>query len=305
MKARINAISSITHQDTFRSNDIYSGLKELSVDSDVISPDFKEFIPPAALRRLSPVLRIAMTCAIECQNQVEKEFDSISVGTALGCLKDTEKFLVTFLTATSDTLSPTAFIQSTHNTIAGQISLALNNHAYNMTHTQNNLSFEVALLDAFLCLNDGKNNVLAGAADEKIDFLETFQGNLIRNDFPLSSGATFMALGPENGNGIGIVDVKTYFSKVNTKEAVEMFLQANGLETDDISAVAFSDNEDFLMNFDCEKINYLCYSGIHYSVSAFATHIVHDFLATKNEKYGLIVNTICEGNTGLILLKNG
>lgn len=305
MKARINAISSITHQDSFRSEDIYSTLKVLDDESDIISPDFKEFIPPAALRRLSPVLRIAMTCAIECQNQVSTEFDSISVGTALGCLKDTEKFLVTFITATSDTLSPTSFIQSTHNTIAGQISLALNNHAYNMTHTQNNLSFEVALIDAFLCIEDGKKSVLAGAADEKIEFLEAFQGNLIRNDQPLASGATFMALGDVNSTGIGIVDVKTHFTKVDTAEVVQAFLKSNGLEPNDISFVAYSDEEDYLANYNCEKMNYLEFSGIHYSASAFATHIAHDYLKNKDAKFGLIVNTVCEGNTGLILLKNG
>lgn len=305
MKARINAISSITHQDTFRSNDIYSALKVLDAESDVVSPDFKEFIPPAALRRLSPVLRIAMTCAIECQNQVENEFDSISVGTALGCLKDTEKFLVTFITATSDTLSPTAFIQSTHNTIAGQISLALNNHAYNMTHTQNNLSFEVALLDALLCLIDGKQNVLAGAADEKIEFLDAFRGNLIRKDYPLSSGATFMALGNQSSEGVGIVDVKTHFSKVNTSDVVDSLLNEHGLSYNDIDFVTYSDQEDYLSNFKCDKLNYLSYSGVHYSASAFATHIAHDYLKNKGGKFGLIVNTVCNGNTGLILIKNG
>ena len=185
----IHSISSITHQDSFRTKNVCDHLTILEGESDIVAPDFKEFIPPASLRRLSPVLRMGLAASIECKNQIETDFDAIVVGTGLGCLKDTEKFLSTFLTSTSDFVSPTAFIQSTHNTIGGQISLGLGNHAYNMTHTQNNLSFEVSLLDAMMLINEGKKNVLVGAADEKIDFLKEVQPTLIPDVFPLSSGA--------------------------------------------------------------------------------------------------------------------
>ena len=46
-----------------------------------------------------------------------------------------------------------------------------------MTHTQNALSFEVSLIDAILLLKEDKENVLLGAADEKIEFLKNLQPN--------------------------------------------------------------------------------------------------------------------------------
>ena len=298
----IHAIASISHQDSFRNSNVYKSLTPLSDDSDVISPDFKEFIPPAALRRLSPVLRMGLAASIECRNQVDTDFDAIVVGTALGCLKDTEKFLSTFLTSTSDFLSPTAFIQSTHNTIGGQISLGLNNHAYNMTHTQNNLSFEVSLIDAILCLNDGKKNVLIGAADEKIDFLATVQPDLIPNEFPLSSGASFFALSPAKSE-IAIQAVSTNFNATNLLEDISTFLDVHDISMEEIDLLLHS-NDDIEAHFSPkEAINYLDFTGFHYSASSYAVHVAHDFLKYRHmAKYALVVNDLCPGKVGLTLI---
>ena len=189
----IQHIESITHQDSFQKENIWKNLAPLTAENALISPDYKNYIPVAALRRLSTILRMGITASKACQENVPNEFDAISVGTALGCLTDTEKFLVTMNTVSGDILSPTAFIQSTHNTISGQISLDLKNHAYNMTHTQNALSFEVALKDGLLCVDEGKNSVLVGAADEAIPFLERLRGSLIETDHAFTSGATFRA----------------------------------------------------------------------------------------------------------------
>ena len=205
-------LKSITHQDSFQQENIWDTLQILEQESVVVSPDYKQYIAPASLRRLSPVLRMATAAAKECQAEITEEIDAICVGTALGCLVDTEKFLVTIHTSTSETLSPTAFIQSTHNTIAGQISLELKNHSYNMTHTQNNLSFEVALIDAIMCCKEGKANVLLGAADEAIDFLKLLKQTVIQSDLQFTSGTTFMVIGKESTKSrIGIQDCTVEF----------------------------------------------------------------------------------------------
>jgi len=302
MKAYIRAISSISLQASFRAANVYSTLEKISTDSEVVSPDYKEFIEATSLRRLSPILRMGLTASKECQAAVETPFDSISVGTALGCLKDTEKFLVTFNTTTSDFLSPTAFIQSTHNTIGGQISLGLSNHAYNMTHTQNSLSFEVALLDGLLCIEEGKSNVLVGAAEEKIPFLNHLQPALISDAYPLSSGATFFALAPETGeNSIGIRAAYTNFNSTDLPSEIDIFLRSEGLSQNDLLLVLSS--EHVTLPAESTQINYLEYSGLHYSASSFALHIGHDYLRTQESGLVLVVNTLCEGKLGLILLE--
>ena len=300
----IHAISSISHQDSFRQENLYRALKQLDENSELISPDYKEFIPPAALRRLSPVLRIGLTAAVECATTIGKDFDAIVVGTALGCLKDTEKFLVTIHTTTSDVLSPTAFIQSTHNTIGGQISLGLDNHAYNMTHTQNNLSFEVSLLDAMMCIDEGKQNVLVGAADEKIEFLEKLQPDLIPNSHPLTSGASFFALSSAKSSGtIGIKSLYTSFSSKNVKSKILAFLTKVGISLSDIDLILHSDSKLSKEFEEIKNMNYLEFSGFHYSASSLALHIAHDFLLVDNNKYALIINDMCPDNLGLILVE--
>ncbi len=304
MKAYIHAIASITHQPSFHSENVYATLEKLGAESELISPDYKDYIQPAALRRLSPVLRIGLAASIDCEQQAGKSFDAISVGTALGCLRDTEKFLVTIHTTTSDFLSPTAFIQSTHNTIGGQISLGLNNHAYNMTHTQNNLSFEVALLDGLLCLREGKENVLVGAADEKIDFLENFRPGLIPEGRPLSSGGTFMALQPTTSDkGILIRAVRTNFNSKDTQRELEQFLSDEGVQAGELDFIATSEDLKISGNDECVSIDFLDYTGLHYSASAFAVHIAHDYLNASGKRYALVVNGLCHGRLGLTLLE--
>lgn len=302
MKAYIRAISSISLQASFRADNVYTALEKISAESDVVSPDYKEFIEATSLRRLSPILRMGLTASKECQAAVETPFDSISVGTALGCLKDTEKFLLTFNTTTSDFLSPTAFIQSTHNTIGGQISLGLGNHAYNMTHTQNSLSFEVALVDGLLCIEEGKNNVLVGAAEEKIPFIEHLQPTLISDEYPLSSGATFFALSADKDeNSIGIRAVNTNFNSKNVLSEIEGFLHSQGLALNDLALVL--SNDPVTLPDGIEQINYLEYTGLHYSASSFALHIGHDYLRLNPGRFVLVVNTLCKGKLGLILLE--
>ena len=294
----VQALSSITHQDSFQKDSIWNDLIVLDSDSVCISPDYKQYIPANALRRLSPVLRMALATAQECQSQVEGEFDAISVGTALGCLKDTEKFLNTFITTNADTLSPTAFIQSTHNTIGGQISLALGNHAYNMTHTQNSVSFEVALIDALMCANEGKSNILVGAADEAIEFLEGLRNEIIHSDRQFTSGASFFVLG-EKATPVQVIDCDVEFGAHSINATIDHFLEKNQLAIQNIDLALTAEEIDLGAQ---KTMNYQDYSGLHYSSSAFAFHIAHDFLKANNSKFALIVNNQSTGRLGLTLL---
>lgn len=298
----IQHIESITHQDSFQKENIWDELKPLSAESELISPDYKNYIPVAALRRLSTILRMGITASKACQEKVPNEFDSISVGTALGCLTDTEKFLVTINTVSGDVLSPTAFIQSTHNTISGQISLDLKNHAYNMTHTQNALSFEVALKDGLLCIDEGKNSVLVGAADEAIPFLERLLGSVIQTHLPFTSGATFMVLSGEKGNSSAFVKAcSVYFSTENRETLINQFLTENNCSSGEIDLIleAKSDFRYLAKN----HISFTDYSGFYQSASAFALHMANDWLiGNADDKRILIVNNLESNKLGLTLI---
>lgn len=299
----LKTYSTISHQPTFQEENCWNIMKPLAMDTSLMAPDYKTLISPAALRRMSPVLKMAVVAAKTCQQRVESPFDAIIIGTALGCLTDTEKFLVTIHASTSGVYSPTAFIQSTHNTIAGQISLELKNHSYNMTHTQNSLSFEVALADAVLCIKDDhKKNVLVGAADEAISFLENLQPELIPNQFPLTSGASVFVLQNENSSdGIELTDTEVWFdTENNTDEIINRFLTKNGCSSSDIELVLFAGEAP--SGFKNLK-NYVEYCGFFYSASAFAFHLAADFLNNREQGLVLVVNELIKGKLGLTLLK--
>ena len=95
---------------------------------------------------------------------------AIITGTAFGCLEDTVTFLTRMMEQNEEMLPPTAFIQSTHNTVAAQIALMLKCHGYNNTFVHKGISFESALLDAMMLLKEQEaDNILVGGTEEMVD----------------------------------------------------------------------------------------------------------------------------------------
>lgn len=297
----IHSISSVSHQDSFGQNNLSGILKPLESHSKIQAPEYSNFISSNSLRRFSPILKMSLAAAKHCFLESNREISGISVGTSLGCLFDTEKFLVAFLTSKSDTISPTAFIQSTHNTIAGQISLEFKNHGYNITHTQNSLSFETALLDAILFCQERKGDILVGAADETIDFLDLLRRNLMKSNLPLTSGATFMVLSSEMSElGIGIQDIQLDFNAQDSFAEATLFLNKNGLEVSQIDLILVSGND--MCEVFPNSLDYTQYTGLYFTNSAFAMHMALDKLKSEG-KYVLIVNELFHSKLGLILLR--
>lgn len=139
-------------------------------DSDVKS-DIKLLIPDAGLRRrMSKIVKNAVSAAVECVSGVNSidALDAIITATGWGCLADSERFLRNFIENKEQLLNPTPFIQSTFNTVGGQIALLRHNHCYNMTYVNRSHSFEDALLDAMMRIADCESkNILLGSFDEQ------------------------------------------------------------------------------------------------------------------------------------------
>jgi 3-oxoacyl-(acyl-carrier-protein) synthase len=133
--------------------------------------DYEKFIDPKLLRRMSRLIRMSYTAARICLEDAGITVpDAIITGSGMGCLEDTEKFLSAIYQNDEKLLPPTPFIQSTHNTIGAQIALMLQCTNYNMTYSQRGISFENALTDAFMLLNEPEyKNVLVGGFDEMTD----------------------------------------------------------------------------------------------------------------------------------------
>jgi hypothetical protein len=136
-----------------------------------IEPDYKNSIKDANLRRrMSRIVKIGVSAAMECVRQSGVDPDAIITATGLGCLADTEKFLSALTDQQEQQLNPTPFIQSTFNTVGAQTALLLGNHGYNTTYVHRGCSFESALLDAKIQIDEGNaGHVLVGCFDETTD----------------------------------------------------------------------------------------------------------------------------------------
>jgi 3-oxoacyl-[acyl-carrier-protein] synthase II len=140
-------------------------------------PGYKEFIPAEMIRRMGRIIKMGVAASKLCLRDAGSATgggvpgdiipDAIITGTGLGCVEDTEKFLASMISNNEEFLTPTSFIQSTHNTVAGQIALLLRCHGYNFTYVHRGISFESALIDATMQIRMGEfSNALVGGSDE-------------------------------------------------------------------------------------------------------------------------------------------
>lgn len=134
-------------------------------------PDFAKWIKPAEARRMSQLLKRSVASASIVTDEAGTAPDSVIVATGYGCWSNTEKILRE-MSADSAAAMPTAFMQSTHNTIASLLAIRNNWHGYNSTVSNGPLSFECAMMEAWVRFQLGKSsNLLLGAYDEVTDCL--------------------------------------------------------------------------------------------------------------------------------------
>jgi 3-oxoacyl-(acyl-carrier-protein) synthase len=173
MKVFINGIGNISPQKTWDNNLFLDEVIES--DSNCLRctepGDYEKLIDPKLLRRMSRIIRMSYSSARICLDDAGIAApDAIITGSGMGCLEDTEKFLLSIYENDEKFLPPTPFIQSTHNTIGAQIALMLQCTNYNVTYSQRGISFENAMTDALLLLNEPTyRHILVGGFDEMTD----------------------------------------------------------------------------------------------------------------------------------------
>ena len=158
MGVYIQATATISPQKTFgRVPFLTEPVEYTSTRLKSIEPDYTAFIDVKSLRRMSRIIKMGVAAAMEClQEAGVKAPDAIVTGTAYGCLEDTNSFLSKMVEFNEELLTPTSFIQSTHNTIGAQIGLMLQCNNYNNAFVHRGFSFESALLDGMLLLKEGE-----------------------------------------------------------------------------------------------------------------------------------------------------
>ena len=217
-------------------------------------PDLTGTVDPKQSRRMSHVIKMGIAAAMQTLQQAGvDEPDALVIGTAYGCLEDTGIFLKKQVLQKETMLTPTAFIQSTHNTVGGQIGLLLHCHGYNNTIVHRGFSFDHAMLDATMLLQNGDaQKVLAGGLDEMTNFSHAILSRFgLYKSSPTSAhgtiageGAAFFLLSAEAkaSHWAKIIATSTLFKPQNHSLVVAhllAFLANNNLTPLDI-AVVFS-----------------------------------------------------------------
>lgn len=209
-------------------------------------PDYASYIDPKMIRRMSRIIKMGVVSAIEClKNAGIDQPGAILTATAYGCLEDSSQFLRRMIEFEEKMLSPTAFIQSTHNTVGAQIALLLKCHQYNNTIVHRAFSFENALIESALLLLENFQSVLTGAADENTNDLQMILSRfgVYRSsaDFP-GEGAFFFLLEKNKPAGALALlkTVTTFYGDLQPKDLKNLIsetLQSNNMSIKDIDLI--------------------------------------------------------------------
>ena len=307
MKAFITASGIISPQHTHDTTEFPGRVESFLANRlTCIEPDYRNLINPVLLRRMPRILKMGLASSQLCINRAGNiQPDAIVVGTGLGCLNSLEQFLTEMLNNKEHITSVLPFIYSTHNAVASQIAMMLKNHNYNVTYCHRGFSFESALQDAMMQLEEQQaENVLVGGIDECTpDFMQLYGYldywklpsdtlGLLKNTTPgtiAGEGSAFFMLSgrSENITDAVIRGVTTFFTPADIPEVrieteIESFLQDNGIKKEDLDLVLLGMNGDFpfdeiyrrlMDSFFAAETGFAVYKtlcGEYYTSSAFA-----------------------------------
>ena len=149
-------------------------LGECIIDNIEQLGELRDFVSPGEARRMGKLMKAATITSLKALREAGVETpNAIITATAYGMLETSEKFLVEMLENGEQTLSPTLFMQSTHNTLSSAIAIRTKCHGYNVTYSQGADSLAWAFRDARLLIETGKaKTVLVGCHDEATPMLQ-------------------------------------------------------------------------------------------------------------------------------------
>jgi 3-oxoacyl-[acyl-carrier-protein] synthase II len=325
MKIYIRSAAAISAQNTFGDVPFLTEPIEVTgICLSAIEPDYKAYIDPKLARRMSRVIKMGVAAAMQCLRDGQVEMPgAIITGTALGCQEDTITFLTRIIEMEEEMLPPTAFIQSTHNTVAAQIALMLKCHNYNNTFVHKGISFESALLDAIMLLKEGDaDSILVGGTEEMTDIAFKILTRLgLYKRWPLSNleliktqsngtiggeGAAFFLL-TDKGNSDNLAELvatKTFYkpkSKVDIELNINSFLEHNSIKIENIDLVITGKNGDWKNDAVYDELSKTIFAN---SSFAYYKHLCGEYpvsisfalwLAANIIKRGQVPETVTDG----------
>jgi 3-oxoacyl-[acyl-carrier-protein] synthase III len=337
-KIYVNGVGCISTQKTFENPEF---LNEFIDYEDhviyAIDPNYKDYISPAAARRMAKGIKMGVVASKKAlQESGLDHVDAIITGTGMGCLRDSEKFVSAIIDNDEQYLTPTSFIQSTHNTVGGQIALELQCKGYNFTYVNASNSFESALFDAKLQLElNEEHHILIGGVDELGDYtvmlhklINHVKSETVKASELLESktegavfgeGANFFVLSNEKQKSsyAEVLSVKMYntLKKDEVSLTAISFLRDHNVQVQDIDILVLGNNGD--VNFDVfyntlslgvfkdtQQVYYKHLCGEFHTASSFGLWLASKILKTQCLPHVVKRNHLKSSGFKTILLYN-
>lgn len=338
MKAYINGIGNISPQLTYDNSVFLNSVKPLQFPfARCEEPNYKELINPMQLRRMGRILRMGVTAAgIALKESGVENPDAIITGTGLGLVQDTEKFLLSLLENDEKLLNPTSFIQSTHNTVGAHIAVMLKCNNYNYTYVNSSISFESALLDSLMQVEENPAaSILLGGLDEMTEMYHkiTYRagmwnkynpgidqpGNLESDNVIAGEGSAYFVLSGKKHPACYAVfeDTETFYKPASTEKIATNilgFLEKNKLHPEEIDLVIFGQQDaegdiiyqdirkNLFRNNSQARYKHLC--GEYYTSSAFASWLGANILKRQTIPADTLITAKPGAPTKKILIYN-
>lgn len=314
----IKEVSAISPQLTY-GNEFEKGDFQICDKSILfaVEPSYLDFIPPSLLRRMGKAVRMGIGAGLPLIKN-HPDIEGIIIGTANGGLEDCIRFLNQIVDYEEGVLTPTNFVQSTPNAVAGQLALMGEKTGYNSTHTNGSLAFDNALMDAQLVLESSEKpmELLIGAVEEISDYnynIDTLNkhykaesitnAGLVRSTTDGSlcgEGATMFVVSNQPDNAIAkVVDLLQicFPEKDELSDLIAQFLKKNEIPPNEIDVLLFGNSGDGrsdhwyndLKNqlFPTKEITtFKQFSGDYRTASAFGCYLAVKLLQGNNLIHG-------------------
>jgi len=328
----VKDLRAISPQLTYE-NEFLSG--DFQVHSDgimkAIEPSYLDFIPASLLRRMGKAVRMGIGAGLPLIKQ-HTDIKGIIIGSANGGLEDCIRFLNQIVEYEEGVLTPTNFVNSTPNAVAGVLAVMGEKTGYNSTHTNGSLAFDNVLMDAQLYLESQPKGteLLIGALEEISDYnynIDEINGfykkEIVSNEHLIASstegsvcgeGATMFVVSNEASDALAeIVDQRQicFPDKQELNALVIEFLESNGYSVQDVDAVIFGDAGDGRTDHwyndlrnelfsSASNLTYKQYCGDYRTSNAFAMYLAIHLLSGQSSIYDIKL----KASPNLILVYN-
>jgi 3-oxoacyl-[acyl-carrier-protein] synthase II len=227
-----------------------------------VEPDYTPWIDSERGVALPKLVKMSIAAANIALSEARiRQPDGIITGSGLGCQRAVESLL----SNTTPDDEADAFSRSQYEALGYQLAHFLQCNGYSQVHTQDGFSFESALLDAMMRLNDDKDHkILVGGVDEftetsnlilsRMGLLRKKLASTLRLFKPLKrgtiqgEGACYFVLSGKlhNGSQAELVNmrVSNQTDPQRLQDFVEVFIRDNGYMPGEIDLILTGKNGD-------------------------------------------------------------